>query len=206
MSSPTLWALSFCVSLSLLLGVQALPTREAQEAKPVKAAAAAKPSDQPAKTAAQKIDLRAAMNVNLPTPARDREPASFETPDGRSGWVLRLPGNRPIATPAYADGMHYVGGGYGSHEFYAVNADTGKVIWKIETGDDGPTAAVVTEGRVAFNTESCTLVIVDEKTGRLVWQEWLGDPLMSQPSRHSLPTARSAEPTRVSHTRLALRN
>jgi len=57
--------------------------------------------------------------------------------------VLRLPGGRPIATPAYADGMLFVGGGYGSHEFYAVDSETGKIIWKIETGDDGPTAAVV---------------------------------------------------------------
>jgi outer membrane protein assembly factor BamB len=41
---------------------------------------------------------------------------------------------------------------------------------------------VVEDGLVAFNTESCTLVVVDEKTGKLVWQEWLGDPLMSQPA------------------------
>src|SRR5260370_40326682 len=52
----------------------------------------------------------------------------------------------------------------------------------MQTGDDGPTAAVVEAGYVAFNTESCTLIVVDEKTGKLVWQEWLGDPLMSQPA------------------------
>jgi Ca-activated chloride channel homolog len=78
--------------------------------------------------------------------------------------------------------MLFVGGGYESHEFYAVDSDTGKIIWKIQTGDDGPTAAIVADGVVAFNTESCTLVVVDEKTGRVIWQEWLGDPLMSQPA------------------------
>jgi outer membrane protein assembly factor BamB len=56
------------------------------------------------------------------------------------------------------------------------------MAWKTNTGDDGPTAAVVEDGLVAFNTESCTLVVVDEQTGKLVWQEWLGDPLMSQPA------------------------
>src|SRR5262249_28975467 len=76
-------------------------------------------ADGSAKNAAQKIDLRAAVNVNLPSPARNLEAVSYETPDGKTGWVLRLPGNRPIATPAYADGMLFVGGGYGSHEFYA---------------------------------------------------------------------------------------
>jgi outer membrane protein assembly factor BamB len=38
------------------------------------------------------------------------------------------------------------------------------------------------DGLVAFNTESCTLVVVNERTGRVIWQEWLGDPLMSQPA------------------------
>src|SRR5215469_14099482 len=192
MSSQIAWRISLIASLCLLAGSAAARRPETpKQANPgapptvpaaaQAAASAAKSPGSPAKTV-QRIDLRAAMNVNLPVPARDLEPASYETPDGRTGWVLRLPGNRPIATPAYADGMLFVGGGYGSHEFYAVDADTGKIIWKVQTGDDGPTAAVVADGMVAFNTESCTLVIVDERRGRVVWQEWLGDPLMSQPA------------------------
>ena len=46
----------------------------------------------------------------------------------------------------------------------------------------GPTAAVAEDGLVAFNTESCTVIVVDAKSGKVVWQEWLGDPLMSQPA------------------------
>ena len=222
MSSQIAWRISLGASFCLLAGSAAVlrpeapkqanpgtpPTvtaaaKQAASPAPKATAAAAKPADQPAKTAPQKLDLRAAMNVNLPAPTRDLEPASFNTPDGKTGWVLRLPGNRPIATPAYADGMLFVGGGYGSHEFYAVDADTGKIIWKIQTGDDGPTAAVVADGMVAFNTESCTLVIVDERRGRVIWQEWLGDPLMSQPAidkgvlymAHPAATGRAAKPT-----------
>jgi Ca-activated chloride channel homolog len=136
----------------------------------------------PLKPDRKKLDLSAALSVDLPAAAHDLQPAAFRTSDGKAGWVLGLPGGRLIATPAYADGMLFVGGGYGSHEFYGLDAETGKVVWKIQTGDDGPTAAVVWEGFVAFNTESCTLVVVDEKTGRVIWQEWLGDPLMSQPA------------------------
>jgi len=174
------------------------------ETKQAKAgAAAAKSGDSPAKNAARKIDLSTAVKVNLPEARQDLEAVSFTTPDEKTGWVLRLPGRRPIATPAYADGMLFVGGGYGSHEFYALDADTGNVIWKIQTGDDGPTAAVVSDGRVAFNTESCTLVIVDERSGRVIWQEWLGDPLMSQPAiekgvlymAHPAATGRPTKPT-----------
>jgi outer membrane protein assembly factor BamB len=128
------------------------------------------------------IHLDSASQVPLPQLAHDLKPAAFTTADGRAGWVLKIPGNRPIATPAYADGMVFVGGGYGSHEFYAFNAETGDLVWKIATQDDGPTAAVVESGYVAFNTESCTVIVVDEKTGKIVWQEWLGDPLMSQPA------------------------
>jgi outer membrane protein assembly factor BamB len=129
-----------------------------------------------------KIDLATAVKVPLPSGMRDLQPSAFKTSDGKEGWVVRVPGGRPLATPAYSDGMLFVGGGYGSTEFYAFDAKTGRLAWKTNSGDDGPTAAVVEDGLVAFNTESCTLVVVDEKTGKLVWQEWLGDPLMSQPA------------------------
>jgi outer membrane protein assembly factor BamB len=116
--------------------------------------------------------------VQLPLP----NPEPFKTQDGKSGWKLKIPGGRPLATPAVADGVLYVGGGFGSHEFYALDAKTGKAVWTCRTGDDGPTAAVVVEGCVAYNTESCTLIVHDSRTGKILWHKWLGDPLMSQPA------------------------
>lgn len=128
------------------------------------------------------IDLDKAVAVTLPSLSEGLTPAPFKTADGKSGWAIKIPGGRPLATPAYADGMVFIGGGYGSHEFYALNAQTGALVWKIKTSDDGPTAAVVEDGCVAFNTESCTVIVCDAQTGKLLWQEWLGDPLMSQPA------------------------
>ncbi len=128
------------------------------------------------------IDLDKSIPVAMPTLQEDLKPATFQTTDGKDGWAIRIPGGRPIATPAYADGLVFIGGGYGSHEFYAFDAETGKLAWQMQTADDGPTAAVVEDGCVAFNTESCTVVVADAKTGTLLWQEWLGDPLMSQPA------------------------
>ncbi len=98
-----------------------------------------------------------------------------------TGWKLRIPGGRPLATPAYADGRIFVGGGFGSHEFYAVDAQTGRRVWTYRTSDDGPTAAAVEDGMVAFNTESCELEVLTTD-GRPVWKKWLGDPLMSMPA------------------------
>src|SRR5262245_18000364 len=128
------------------------------------------------------MDLDKATAFDLPDAKNDLTAVSFKTPDGKGGWVMRIPGSRPIATPAYADGMIFVGGGYGSHEFYSIDAETGRVVWKMQTKDDGPTAAVVEDGCVAFNTESCTVIVAEAKTGKVIWEQWLGDPLMSQPA------------------------
>lgn len=155
--------------------VRAVLTHAAEPAPPSTA-----PSTQPARELT--INLDKATPLDLPELKDELKPVSFKTSDGREGWAMRLPGNRPIATPAIADGLIYVGGGYGSHEFYALKADSGDVAWQMKTGDDGPTAAVIEDGCVAFNTESCTVIVTDARTGKLIWQEWLGDPLMSQPA------------------------
>lgn len=135
-------------------------------------------------TPLKKIELNLDKSVAIPVPMPRTvlKATIFKTPDNREGWAIKIPGQRPIATPTYYDGKIYAGGGYGSHEFYCFNALTGALIWKYHTSDDGPTAAVVENGMVAFNTESCTVYVLDAQTGKLVWQEWLGDPLMSQPA------------------------
>ncbi len=101
--------------------------------------------------------------------------------DGHKGWKVSLPGGRPLATPAIADGRLFLGGGFGSYEFYALDAITGDMAWAYQTEDDGPTAAVVSAGFVAFNTESCELEVLTID-GKPVWKKWLGDPLMSMPA------------------------
>ena len=61
-----------------------------------------RPATEPAQV---KIDLDRAVAVKLPEVA-GLKAAGFHTSDGKEGWVVRIPGNRPIATPAYADGGH----------------------------------------------------------------------------------------------------
>ena len=57
-------------------------------------------------------------------------PVPFRSSDGRvTGWKIAIPGYRPLASPAIAEGKVFVGGGFGSHEFYAFDAATGKRLW-----------------------------------------------------------------------------
>ncbi|HID32385.1 MAG TPA: hypothetical protein EYP24_03300, partial [bacterium (Candidatus Stahlbacteria)] len=109
-------------------------------------------------------------------------PVRIKGPEGMVGWRIHLPENRPLATPAIDNGLVFLGGGFGSYSFYALDARTGKIAWQIKVGDDGPTGAVVDKGCVVFNTESCILYTVDARTGKVIWQKWLGDPLLSQPA------------------------
>jgi outer membrane protein assembly factor BamB len=109
-------------------------------------------------------------------------PSPYQSPDGRfRGWRVAVPGGRSLATPAVAGGRVFLGGGFGSYDFYAFDAADGAVAWQYQTSDDGPTAAVVEDGHVVFNTESCEIeaLTVD---GAPAWKHWLGDPLMSMPA------------------------
>jgi outer membrane protein assembly factor BamB len=112
--------------------------------------------------------------VDPATPLRAKD-------DSIRGWKVTIPGGRPLATPAVVDGLVFLGGGFGSYDFYALNAATGTVAWQYQTPDDGPTGAVVADGHVVFNTESCELEVLTV-AGRAVWKRWLGDPSMSMPA------------------------
>ncbi|MFO0891709.1 MAG: PQQ-binding-like beta-propeller repeat protein [Isosphaeraceae bacterium] len=109
-------------------------------------------------------------------------PQPFESPDGKfRGWKVSIPGRHALATPAVADGLIFLGGGFGSYDFYAFDARDGRLAWQYQTSDDGPTAAVVEDEFVVFNTESCELEVLTT-AGAPVWKKWLGDPLMSMPA------------------------
>lgn len=120
--------------------------------------------------------------ISLSSAGAMLEPESFSTEDGKEGWKVHIPENRPLPTPCIWEGLVFTGGGFGSYEFYCLDAKTGKKVWQFHTGDDGPTAAVADRGFVVFNTESCIIYVLRAKTGEVVWEKWLGDPLMSQPA------------------------
>jgi Ca-activated chloride channel family protein len=135
----------------------------------------------PAETYGQPVQTKNEGQEGLVKDAAIRSEA-WTASNGFKGWKVHVPDGKPLATPAVADGVVFVGGGFGTYDFYAFNAEDGNLKWQYHVGDDGPTAAIVHKGRVAFNTESCILYVLDAQTGDKVWSQYLGDPLMAMPA------------------------
>lgn len=129
-------------------------------------------------------DLGARMQVRrirMPHPPRGAS-ARFNFGEGRRGWITAMPRAELLTSPAFHEGKVFLGGGFASHRFYAFNAYSGELDWSIAAPDGGPTAAIIEDGKVIFNTESCTIFVADAESGEVLWSRWLGDPLMSQPA------------------------
>ena len=129
------------------------------------------------------------MQRNMPEPSRNFrqghiQPAElnhfFELTE--RGYTIQLPFKGMTPSPTIYKGIAYISGGFGSKQFFAFDARTGKKVWAINLDDDGPSSAVVEDDIVVFNTESCTIFAVEAYTGKMIWSHWLGDPLMSTPT------------------------
>ncbi len=119
-------------------------------------------------------------NIALPRLTTGRS-TRFRFDGDRRGWAVQLAEGAVLSSVAYAHDRVYVGAGFSSTTVYAFDARNGSLKWTGTTPDGGPTAAIVEDDTVMFNTESCTLFAFDRRSGRLRWSRWLGDPLMSQP-------------------------
>jgi Ca-activated chloride channel family protein len=125
---------------------------------------------------------RPALRVAVPRVKRATT-ASFSFGDRGQGWITRLPTGGHLPSVAYGNGRVYVSGGFNTHAFYALAAHDGRVEWhRQDLEDNGATAPLYLEpeGDVVFNTESCTLFVLDARTGRTRWHRWLGDPTLAQ--------------------------
>jgi outer membrane protein assembly factor BamB len=130
---------------------------------------------------------RAPVKLDPPTPPRGGA-ATFTFADAnggepRLGWVARIPEANQLPSVAYGNGRVYVSGGFESVSMYALDAEQGQVVWSSQAlEDNGPTAPLYQDEDVVFNTESCTLFVMDAKSGRKKWFKFLGDPTLSQPA------------------------
>ena len=93
---------------------------------------------------------------------------SVHLEDGKSPGSMQ-------ATPVVVDGVMYIASGGGS--ISALDAATGRLKWKHETGLPGPYRGVaVAEGKVFSGRRDNTLLALDQKTGRVVWTAQIAEP------------------------------
>jgi Ca-activated chloride channel homolog len=109
------------------------------------------------------------------------EPVAFTSKEGVKGWSIAIPGRQAVPTPAVVDNRVFIGGGISSHDFGALDAKTGQLVWHYRATDNGPTAPVVTSDYVIFNTESCDLEVL-YTTGKRLWKKRIANSLMSTPA------------------------
>jgi outer membrane protein assembly factor BamB len=166
--------------------------RAAKRRKPAPAAAPA--AKAPAPPAADGEDVTAkALEAN--SKARPQPPTQFRAGhvtakklDPKmlsargSGFEIQFPSHAPIVTPTVYQDLVLASGGFHSKEFYAFDRRTGAPVWGIDLDDDGPSVAACDDQLCAFNTESCTLFVVEARTGKMRWSLYLGDPLTSSPT------------------------
>jgi outer membrane protein assembly factor BamB len=136
-------------------------------------------------TTAEALDLgadRAVVKVAVPAVGAGGS-AQFTFGDDRRGWITAIPERNQLPSVAYGDGKVFVSGGFESVSFYSLDAETGKFTWQSRhLEDNGPTAPIYEDDKVIFNTESCTLFVMEAKTGKKLWYKYLGDPTLSQPA------------------------
>jgi Ca-activated chloride channel family protein len=153
-------------------------------AGPIAPAAPVAPAARAARRAPRApIDLgadRAIVPVSVPRPPLGGAVA-FRFGDDRPGWVTRIPDGEALPAVAYGGDTIFVSGGFQAVTFYGLDAASGRIRWATTNlEDNGPTAPVYDDGRVVFNTESCTLFVLDARTGKRLWQRRIGDPTLTQ--------------------------
>src|SRR3989338_4731470 len=88
-------------------------------------------------------------------------------------------GGSIAAIPEYHDGIIYFPS-LDTH-IYALDAETGEMIWKFKTGGPAMSAPLVHNGRIYFGSNDNHFYCLD-LSGNLIWKKNLGDIIVSYPS------------------------
>jgi len=88
---------------------------------------------------------------------------------------LTLLGDHALATPAVYDGLAYLAGPDGVMK--AVDAHSGRPVWKVITGGPITSSPAVWDGLVYFGSWDEHLYALEAKTGAIVWRRHVAAPI-----------------------------
>ncbi len=122
---------------------------------------------------------------------RSREFYAVEAKSGKPAWGIALDDDGP-SSPACSDATCVFG--TESCTLFAVNANTGALLWSWWLGDPMTSAPAIGNGRVfasypahasgnkpAAPAATHVIAAFDLATGRILWQKWLDSDVMSAP-------------------------
>jgi alcohol dehydrogenase (cytochrome c) len=98
----------------------------------------------------------------------------------RMAWTLALPAGPTQITPLVHDGVMFVTGS-GDH-FFALDAATGDQLWHYKRGLPAGVGAslqrniALYEDKIYFGTSDVAVVALEAKTGKVLWEQSIGNP------------------------------
>ena len=101
----------------------------------------------------------------------------YEPPEEPTAWRVYL-GASTKCTPTVADGVVYAGANDG--KLWAVEAETGKVIWTVESGAEIAAQPLVVDGKIVV-ANGLGLVRAYSTNGKKLWEFPAGDAVYSSP-------------------------
>ncbi len=102
--------------------------------------------------------------------------------DGKECFRSETFGDHTHATPTLNTKTRVAFIGANSHRFYAINADSGKTLWRYETKGDIKSTAALFEDKVLITSWDGHLYNFEQDSGDLVWKFKTGGKSMSSPS------------------------
>lgn len=132
-----------------------------------------------------KLNTRA---VQIHPPAFDNGTVYFSAQqtlyalDGETGqerWKIEKSANEAWSAPAIANGILYAGNQDG--HVYAIDTQTGAVLWDSLSDSDAWSSPSIADGRVYIGNKSGSFYGLDAQTGAIVWRFQTEDSAMSAP-------------------------
>jgi UDP-glucuronate 4-epimerase len=124
-------------------------------------------------------------NQKAGTPGLDGEVVALEARKGHVRWRHRIGPSE--TSPLVANGLVYVGDWNGY--VYALNAKTGREVWRYQTGGEVKGALTLSGNRLYVGSYDHHVYAFAARTGRLIWRASAQERFGSRGTFYSTPTA-----------------
>ncbi|MEM3577485.1 MAG: PQQ-binding-like beta-propeller repeat protein [Candidatus Bathyarchaeia archaeon] len=111
----------------------------------------------------------------------DKNVYALNATTGDKIWNYTTGGFMAASSPAVADGVVYIGGGYGNGVF-ALNATTGDKLWNYTTQGNVHSSPAVANGVVYVGSYDDNVYALNATTGEKIWNYTTGNDVYSSPT------------------------